>query len=334
MSTNAPEPTAATTQSGAPIVAVTREVPGELLVPGAQVRVLGPGLAARTDVLGHVRGASVIVSMYTDAVDDELLDAAGPQLKGVANFAVGVNNIDLEACRRRGVAVSNTPDAVTEGTANLAWLLTMACARRMIEADRYARSPAYPANGPLGMAEFLGKDLLGKNLLIVGAGRIGYATALKAGPWAMRVGYVSRSVKRHFEMGPINASWMSLHEGLAWADVVSIHTPLTDETRGLIGEREFAAMKPGAILVNTSRGPVVDESALVAALESGRLFGAGLDVFENEPVVHPGLLERTDVVLTPHIGSAEVRFREMMTQMVADSAAAMLAGETPPNPVG
>jgi len=333
MSTNAPESTPGLKQGELPMVAVTREVPGELTVPGTQIRVLGARLAERADVLGHVRGASVIVSMYTDRVDDELLDAAGPRLRGVANFAVGVNNIDLAACRKRGVPVSNTPDAVTEGTANLAWLLTMACARRLTEADRYARSPAYPANGPLGMAEFLGKDLLGKNLLIIGAGRIGHATALKAGPWAMRVGYVSRSVKRHFEMGPLNAKWMSLHEGLAWADVVSIHTPLTDETRGLIGGAEFGAMKPGAILVNTSRGPVVDEAALVAALESGRLFGAGLDVFENEPVVHPGLLARTDVVLTPHIGSAEVRFREMMTQMVADNATAMLAGQTPPNAV-
>lgn len=275
----------------------------------------------------------MVVSMYSDQIDEELLEAAGPQLKGVANFAVGVNNIDFGACARRGVAVSNTPDAVTEGTANLAWLLVMACARRLIEADRYARSAAYPANGPLGMGEFMGQDLLGKNLLVVGAGRIGYAAALKAGPWAMNVGYVSRGVKRHFEMGPLNAVRMSLHEGLAWADVVSIHTPLTDETRGLIGEREFGVMKPGVILVNTSRGPVVDESALVAALESGKLFGAGLDVFENEPVVHPGLLERADVVLTPHIGSAEVRFREMMTQMVADNAAAMLAGEKPPNAV-
>lgn len=317
-----------------PVVAVTRAVPGEIDVPGATVRVLGRELPTREAVLGHVRGASVIVSMYTDRVDEELLEAAGEGLRGVCNFAVGYNNIDVVACGRRGVAVTNTPDAVTEGTANIAWLLVMACARRLIRADRYARSPDYPANGPLGMGDFLGMDLVGKTLLVVGAGRIGYAVAQRAKAWAMQVVYVSRSPKRAFEMAPIGGRRVELGEGLGLADVVSVHTPLTDETRHLIGERELGLMKRGAMLINTSRGPVVDEAALVRALEGGRLWGAGLDVFEDEPRVHPGLVGRDDVVLTPHIGSAEVRYREMMTAMVSANARAILAGETPPNAVG
>jgi len=313
-------------------VAITRAIPGVVDVPGAEVRALGDALPTRADVLGFVRGASAVVSMYTDRVDGAFLDAAGPGLRGVANYAVGHDNIDLDECRRRGVAVSLTPDAVTEGTSNMAWLLIMACARRLIEADRFARSPEYPARGGLGMDDFLGKDLREKNLLIVGAGRIGLALAMKSRSWGMRVGYVARTPKPEFEAGPLCAHRHELLEGLAWADVVSVHLPLTDQTRGLLGSEAFGVIRPGAIVVNTGRGDVLSSEALVGALESGRVWGAGLDVHEGEPEIHPGLVGRSDVVLTPHIGSAEIRYREAMTAMVSANVRAMLAGAPVPNP--
>ena len=318
---------------GTPIVAVTRTVPGEVTVPGAEVRVLGDGCPSREDLLGFVGGASVIVSMFSNKVDGELLDAAGPGLMGVCNFAVGHNNIDLDACRDRNIAVTNTPDAVTEGTADTAWLLVMAVARRLVEGDRFARTGEWVRHGPLGMAEFLGRDLTGRTLLIVGAGRIGYAVAARAKAWGMRVLYTARSRHWNFELAPIGGTRVDLDEGLAEADVVSIHTPLTDDTRHLIDARRLGLMKKTAILVNTSRGPVVDEAALAEALAEKRIWGAGLDVFENEPEVHPGLVGLDNVTMMPHIGSAEARYREEMTAMVSANAAAILAGETPPNAV-
>jgi len=319
--------------SSTPRVAVTRTVPGKLTIPGTTIDTLGDALADREKLLAFVPGATILVTMYTDRVDDALLDAAGPTLKGVCNFAVGTNNIDIPACQRRGIVVTNTPDAVTEGTADLAWLLVMAVARRLIEADRYARSPAYPEHGPLGMAEFMGVDLTGRTLLIVGAGRIGFATAMRASAWGMRTLYTARSQHWNFELAPLAAERVELDEGLRRADVVSIHTPLTPETTHLLSRERIALLKRSAIVVNTSRGPVVDEAALAEALHAGRIWGAGLDVFEHEPKLHPDLLSAPNTVLTPHIGSAERRFREMMTQMVADNATAILEGRTPPNPV-
>lgn len=316
-----------------PVIGVTRRVPGALNVPGARVRTLGEGAPDRTALLGFARGKSVLVTMFADRVDAELLDAAGPALRGVCNFAVGYDNIDLAACRTRGVAVSNTPDAVTEGTADAAWLLLLATARRLIAADRHARSGAWARGGPLGMSDFLGQDLTGRTLLIVGAGRIGFAVAQRALAWGMRILYVARSAHLEFELAPLAGRRVTLEEGLAEADAVSVHTPLTEQTRHLIGARELGLMKPTAILVNTSRGPVVDEAALAEALAAGRIWGAGLDVFEREPEVHPGLVGLDSVTMMPHIGSAERRWRERMTEMVAANAARMLAGEAPVNAV-
>lgn len=316
-----------------PRVAVTRTIPGKLTIPGTTIDTLGDALATRETLLDFVPGAAVLVTMYTDRVDDALLEAAGPGLRGVCNFAVGTNNIDIEACQRRSVTVTNTPDAVTEGTADLAWLLVMAVARRLIEADRYARSPEYPARGPLGMGELMGIDLTGRTLLIVGAGRIGFATAMRANAWGMKVLYVARSRHWNFELAPLAAQRVELDEGLGRADVVSIHTPLTPETTHLLSRERIDLLKPTAIVVNTSRGPVIDEAALAEALHAQRIWGAGLDVFEREPELHPRLLTAPHTVLTPHIGSAEQRYREMMTQMVAANATAILAGKTPPNPV-
>lgn len=316
-----------------PIVAVTHLIPGDVTVPGAEVRQTRVQKQTRAEVLRHIQGASFIISMYFDKVDREFLDAAGPQLKGVCNFAVGYDNIDVKLCKERGVRVANTPGAVTEGTADLAWTLLLACARRLIEADRFARTEEYARRGPLGITEFLGMDLTGRTLLIVGAGRIGYATALRSIGWGMRVLYVARSRHIDFELAPLAARRVTLEEGLREADVVSIHTPLTADTRHLIDAKAIALMKPTAILINTSRGPTVDENALVEALKANKIWGAGLDVFENEPRVHPGLIGLDNVVLAPHIGSAETKYRLLMTEMVSENAIAVLAGREPINPV-
>jgi len=310
-------------------VRITRAIPGKLDLPNACVRVLSDGISNADTIRGFVSGADALVTMYTDRVDEELLNAAGDRLRIVNNFAVGHDNIDLQACKSRGIVVCNTPDAVTEGTANIAFLLMLSVARRLIEADRYARSESYPANGQLGMADFMGMDLCGKELLIVGAGRIGYATALRAKSLGMRIAYVARSRHLDFEMAPLAARRVELDDGLRDADVVSIHTPLTPHTKHLVNADRLAMMKKDSILVNTSRGPVVDESALVDSLESGHLWGAGLDVFELEPTVHAGLIESDRAVLTPHIGSAEQRWREAMTEMVQTNIRAVFAGDEP-----
>ncbi|MEZ6244335.1 MAG: D-glycerate dehydrogenase [Phycisphaerales bacterium] len=319
--------------SGTPQVAVTRRLLGEIQIPGAEVRVGGEKDMSREELFAFVRGAAGLITWVSERVDDELLDAAGGQLKVVANHAVGVDNIDLEACRQRGVVVTNTPDAVTEGTANMAIALMLAVARRLVEGDAFARSGAWAARGTLGPADFIGLDLNGRTLLIVGAGRIGYATAMRARAFGMRTIYVARSRHWDFEQAPLSAERVTLDEGLARADVVSVHCPLTPETRGMMGAAQFARMKPRAVVVNTARGAIIDEGALVEALTSGRIHGAGLDVFEKEPRVHPGLVGLKNVVMTPHIGSAEDRYRREMTAMACANVAAVLEGREPANRV-
>lgn len=290
-------------------------------------------MPTRDELLDVVRGASVIVSMFMDKVDRELLDAAGEGLRGVCNFAVGYNNIDLELCRDRGIAVTNTPDAVTEGTANIGFLLLLASARRLIEADRFTRTGAWVEHGPLSMTDFLGLELTGRVIHIVGAGRIGYAMALRARAFGMDVIYTSRSRKIDFEIAPVCARRVELEEGLREAEVVSIHTPLTPETRHLLNRERIGMLKREAIVVNTSRGPTIDEAALAEALREKRIWGAGLDVFEEEPVVHPELAKLDNVVMSPHIGSAERRWRETMSRMCEANAQAILEGREPPNRV-
>lgn len=316
-----------------PLVVVTRALPGDLAVPGAELRVGGERPIPRADLLGFVGGASGLITWVSERVDAELIEAAGEGLRVVSNYAVGVDNIDLDACRAAGVVVTNTPDAVTEGTANMAIALMLAVARRLVEGDRFARSGDWAEHGVLGPADFLGRHVTGGTFLVIGAGRIGYATAVRAKAFGMRIAYVARSRHWDFELAPLAAERVSLDEGLARADVVSVHCPLTDETRGMIGERALGLMKPDAILVNTARGPIVDEAALAEALRSRQIFGAGLDVFEGEPAVHEGLVELKNVVMTPHIGSAEERFRREMTAMACANVAAVLDGREPPNRV-
>lgn len=317
-----------------PLIAISRHLHGQFHAPGCTIRMHQDPLAlSRPALKDFVKGAHAIVTWVSERVDAELLDAAGPQLKGVCNYAVGTDNIDLAECRRRNLVVTNTPDVVTEGTADLAWALILAVARRLNVADRFARSPDYPRLGPLGPDEFLGQDLTGKTLLIVGAGRIGRAVALRSLGWGMRTLYVARSRHWDFELAPLAAQRVELHDGLAQADVVSIHTPLTPETRRLIDAAAIARLKPTAILINTARGPIVDEAALAEALKHNRIWGAGLDVFEQEPRVHPDLIPLDNCVLAPHIGSAATRLRAMMTEMVAANATAVALGKPPPNPV-
>lgn len=318
------------------VVCVTRPYPGDMDVPGAKI-VVGPDRWMRDaeELRAFVREhrPQALVTMYHDRVDEALLEAAGEGLRGVVNFAVGYDNIDVRACGARGVTVCNTPDAVTEGTADIAWMLLMSAARRGAEADRYARSEAYPANGYLGMSDMLGVHLTGQTLLIVGAGRIGYATALRSIGWGMRVLYTARSRHLDFEFAPLGARRVSLEEGLREADFVSVHCPLTPQTKHLINRERLALMKRTAVLVNTARGPVVEEAALVEALREGRIFGAGLDVYEHEPRPSAELIALENVALTPHIGSGTIKHREMMTGIVAANVRAVLEGSTPPNVV-
>lgn len=314
-------------------IIVTRAIPGVLNVPNAQVIVgRDAGYQKPGELPAFLREhapADAIVSMVHDKINAEALDAAGDSLRVVCNFAVGYDNIDLAECARRGVTVCNTPHAVTEGTADIAWALLLAAARRVSEAERFVRRGEFAQHGVMGMTEMLGVDIAGRTLLIVGAGRIGYATALRSIGWGMRVLYVARSQHYDFEFAPINAKRVDLLQGLREADFVSLHTPLTPETRHLINADMLALMKPTAVLVNTARGAVIDEAALIKALRERRIFAVGLDVFENEPHVSPELLELDNVVMTPHIGSGARRYREMMTGIVSQNVRAALFGGTP-----
>jgi glyoxylate reductase len=274
---------------------------------------------ARSELLARAAGTDGLMLMLTDRVDDELLDAAGPQLRIVADYAVGIDNIDLDACRRRGVVVSNTPDVLTETTAELTIAIILALLRRVTEGDRLIRHGERWIWAPNLM---LGRGLHGLVLGLVGHGRIGQAVERLARAHGMEVVHSSRS------------SGIPLGELLARADVVSLHLPLTEESRHLIDADALEQMKPDAVLVNVSRGPIVDEESLVAALVAGRIAGAALDVFEREPEVHPGLLELENVVLVPHLGSATHETREAMGMLCVDALRAVLIeSRTPPNAV-
>ncbi len=316
-----------------PVVAVTRKLHGEIEIPGARIRVGSDRDMPRGELLEFVNGAAGLITWVSERVDDGLLDAAGEGLRVVANHAVGVDNIDLEACRGRGVIVTNVPDAVTEGTANVAIALMLAVARRVVEGDQFARSGAWAEHGTLGPSDFMGLDLNGRTFHVLGAGRIGYAAATRAAAFGMRVIYTARSRHWEFEQAPLAAERVSLEEGLARADVLSVHCPLTPQTRGLIDAAALGRMKPRAIIVNTARGPIIDEGVLAAALAEGRIYGAGLDVFEHEPRVHEGLVGLKNVVMTPHLGSAEDRYRREMAAMACANVAAVLRGDEPPNRV-
>ncbi len=288
------------------------------------------GPIARAELLEAVRGADALLPMLTDRIDAELLDAAGPNLKIVANNAVGYDNINLEDARTRGVAVTNTPGVLTETTADLAWTLMMAAARRAGEGERYLRGGRWTCWSPMML---LGMDIHGATLGIYGMGRIGRAVARRARGFGMRVLYTDSAPLDEAEEAALGAARADMDTLLRESDFISAHCPLTPETRHAFGAAEFAAMKPTAVFVNTSRGPVVDEGALAAALQSGEIFAAGIDVFEEEPKVHPALLECENAVLLPHLGSASVETRARMAAMAAENIVARLRGGEPPNRV-
>jgi glyoxylate reductase len=270
-----------------------------------------------------------LLTLLTDRVDAGLL-ARAPNVRVVANVAVGVDNIDLDACRARGVVVTNTPGVLTEATADLAFGLLLAAARRIVEGDRMIRSGSFVGWAPTLL---VGKRLHGASLGIVGMGRIGQAVARRARGFGMPVAYAQpRRLAPEIERA-LGATWLGLDELFASSELVSLHCPLTPETRGLVTAARLGSMRRGSVLVNTARGACVDEGALADALERGPLAAAGLDVFEHEPLVHPRLHALPNVVLTPHIGSADGVTRRAMTAMAVENALAVLAGREAPNRV-
>jgi lactate dehydrogenase-like 2-hydroxyacid dehydrogenase len=284
----------------------------------------------RAELLELVRGADAILTLLHDRVDGELLEAAGPQLRCVANVAVGYDNVDLAAAAARGVSVTNTPGVLDDATADLTLGLILSASRRLGEGERLIRSGAPWA---WSMSFMLGRDLRDKLLGIVGLGAIGGRVAERARAFGMRIAYCQRHPADPRLVARLEAERMELEALLGAADVVSLHCPLTEETRHLISAERLALMGPGAILVNAARGPIVDEAALVEALREGRPGAAALDVYEEEPRVHPGLRELENATLAPHLGSATVETRTAMAELAARNAIAAVRGEPLPTPV-
>ena len=313
-------------------ILVTREIPeaGLRLLDRFEVAVLSERPPERGELLEAVRGASGILSTVTEKMDAEVMEAAGKDLKVIANMAVGYDNIDVEAAKERDIVVTNTPEVLTETTADTTFMLLLAAARRLGEAERLVRSGKWDAWGP---KQLIGPDVWGKKLGVIGLGRIGQAMVRRASGFDMEVLYYDqyRVESAEEELG---ARYLELDDLLRESDFVSIHIPLMPETRHLISQRELGLMQPTAVLVNASRGPVVDEGALADALAERRIFAAGLDVYEEEPKVHLKLLELENVVLAPHIGSASIETRNKMAKLAAENVRAVLSGEEPKTPVG
>ncbi len=283
----------------------------------------------RAELLAGAAGKDGLLPLLTDRIDAEVLDAAGPGLRIVANYAVGYNNIDLAACTARKVAVTNTPGVLTDTTADLAMALLLATARRLPQGDAYARAGKYAGWAP---ELFLGIDVHHKTLGIIGLGRVGRAMARRAAGFDMQVIYTGSRCRPGDRDPETGALCVDLETLLKEADFVSLHVPLTPETRHLLGAAELALMKPTAHVINTARGEVIDEAALAAAIERGQIAGAGLDVFEDEPAIHPGLLSLPSVVLLPHIGSASIETRVAMGMRdVQNLRACLVENKTPPN---
>jgi glyoxylate reductase len=276
-----------------------------------------------------VAGKDALLCMLSDRIDGALLDAAGPSLRVVANFAVGFDNIDVPAATARGVLVTNTPDVLTDATADLAWTLLMAAARRVIEGDTLVRQGRWVGWTP---TQLLGAPVAGRTLGIFGMGKIGRAVATRASGFGMRVVYHNRSRDPEAERS-VGASYVTLDELLAESDFLSLHAPLNEASRHVIDAAALAKMRPTAILVNTARGPLIDERALVEALRDGTIAAAGLDVFEAEPTLAPGLTELDNVVLLPHLGSATTDARAAMAQLCCDNILAVLDGRRPVTPL-
>ena len=310
-------------------VLVTRKLPSSVIAKLEAVADVdlysGAKAISREELLERVKGKNAIVCLLTDAIDAAVLDAAGPGLRIVANVAVGYNNIDVAACRARGIAVTNTPDVLTNACADFTWGLILAVTRRLGEGERQLRAGEWRG---WALDHMLGMELRGKQLGLVGVGRIGGAVAAKAPAFGMTVAYTARKASELPD-----AVQMPLDRLLATSDVVSLHCPMTPETKHLIDKKALARMKRTAFLINTSRGPVVDEDALAWALKERLIAGAALDVYEKEPEVHPGLLNLENVLLIPHLASATTETRTAMADLAASNAIAVLNGHAPITPV-
>lgn len=318
-----------------PAVLVTRRVPSSVVERLEQQCTVqmhdGPEAMTADQLRSRLADKQALMCLLTDRVDGAVLDA-GPGLRIVANIAVGFDNIDLAAARARGVVVTNTPDVLTEATADFTWGLILAVTRRIAEGERLVRRGGWSG---WALDFMLGSDLRGKQLGIIGLGRIGRAVAARAVAFGMRVACTTLEPGADAQ-GTAGAAWtrLGLDELLTSSDVVTLHVPLTQATRHLIDRRAILRMKRGAYLVNTSRGPVVDEAALAWALGEGLIAGAALDVYEQEPRVHPDLLGLENVVLAPHLGSATVETRTAMADLAARNVLAVLSGSAPLTPVG
>lgn len=280
------------------------------------------------ELLRSVRGVDALCSLLTDKIDAKVMDAAGPQLKIIANFAVGFDNIDLKEAEKRKIFVTNTPGVLTEAVAEHTIALIFAVAKRLVEADKFVRAKKYKGWDP---NLFLNQDLWNKTLGIIGLGRIGkWVGEVAFEGISMKILYYDVIRDEEFEM-KTDAEFKPFKEVLKEADIITIHVPLLPSTHHLISEKEFKLMKKTAIFINTSRGPVVDEKALIKALKNKWIYGAGIDVYEHEPKLTPGLIDLDNVVLTPHTASATVKARNKMAELVANNIIAALEGRVPPN---
>ncbi len=282
---------------------------------------------SRKELLSWAPGARGVLSMLGDRVDAEFFAAAGEQLRVVANYAVGFNNIDIPAATQQGVMVTNTPGVLTDTTADLTWGLIISAARRIVAADHFTRQKKFKGWAP---QLFLGLEVANQTLGIVGAGRIGQAVGKRAFGFNMKLLYHDRNPISSFEKAT-RAKFVELNTLLTKSDIITLHLPLTEDTRYLIDEPELSMMKKSALLINTARGPIVREEALVQALKNNQIAGAGLDVYENEPEIHPELFDLSNVTLLPHIGSATITTRTRMAQMAAKNLVAALSNHKPPN---
>lgn len=314
---------------------VTRKIPGDhlekLKTSGNDVKISDMNRPLTPEeLLEGIKGADAVLSLLTDKIDGDVMDAAGPQLKIIANYAVGFDNIDTDAAGKRGIIVCNTPsEEVNEAVAEHTWALILALARRIVEADEATRRGGYKGWEP---DIFLGTTMIGKTLGIIGLGRIGSMVARRAQGYKMTLLYNKREPDPEAEK-ELGVKFVSLEELLSQSDFVTLHVPLTDETRHMMNKKTFAKMKKGAYLVNTARGPVVDERDLVDALATARLSGAALDVFDNEPNIAPELIDNQRVITTPHIASATIEAREKMGEQAVAAILTTLSGQKPENMV-
>lgn len=310
---------------------VTRKLPGRefsnLIKEHNVVVHQGNTAPSSAEIIKNIKGKDGIITLLTDKITKEIIEAGLPTLKIIANCAAGYDNIDVEYATKKGIMVTNTPDVLTDATSELTWALILCLARRIIEADKYTKEGKFVGWSP---DLFLGQELSNKTLGIIGAGNIGTAVGLKAPAFNMHVLYTDINKNEILEK-KVRAKKVNLNNLLSSADIITIHTPLTKETYKLIGEKEFSMMRRTAFLINTARGPIVDEKALISALKENKIAGAALDVYENEPYISDELKKLNNIILLPHIGSATKLTRERMANLAILNLITGLIGETPPN---